>query len=86
MNEVRVFDPEGNLKRTISIAELLVRSDEQLKNIITITGARRVIPFTDYRCLRCKETFQSNSTRGAMYCKSCRKVVYRLRKRKVPNK
>ena len=83
MNEVRVFDPQGKLKQTVTVAELIARSDEQFKNGPTITGARRVIAFKDYICNRCKETFQSNSTRGAMYCKPCRKVVYRHRKRRI---
>lgn len=81
MNEVRVFDPRGNLKRIITTAELIAISDEQLKNGPTITGARRIIPFTKYRCDSCKKMFESNSTRGAKYCPDCRKGVYTKRKR-----
>lgn len=31
MNEVRVFDPQGKLKRTISRTELIALSDEQFQ-------------------------------------------------------
>lgn len=85
MNEVRVFDPRGNLKRIITTAELIAISDEQLKNGPTITGARRIIPFTKYKYNSCKKMFESNSTRGAKYCKDCRKKVYRIRKKNGRN-
>ena len=81
MNEVRVFDAGGNLKRIISVKELLVISDANIAKYCGITGERKRIKFKNYTCVECKKSFKSNSTRGAKYCPDCRKGVYTKRKR-----
>jgi len=86
MNEVRVFDAAGNLKHIISEEELIAISDRQLSRMLSMTGAKRRIKFKWYNCVECKIPFQSNSTSGALYCKDCRKIVHRMRKKNASSK
>lgn len=87
MNEVRVFDGRGNLKRIVTVKELLAISDKRISGLlsgcVSFTGETRRIKFTNYNCAECKKSFKSNSTRGAKYCPGCRKTVYRIRKKNL---
>jgi len=86
MSQVRVFDGNGNLKRVISAKQVQAISDERFYKYIGITGEKRRIKYKDYSCVECKIVFQSKSTRGAKYCKDCRKKVYQIRKKNARNK
>lgn len=79
MFEVRVFDGRGNLKEVISPEEVSRRYDETFYQ-----GGQTFVRLTvkTYVCVECKINFQSRSSRGAKYCKECRKKVYKIRKRR----
>jgi len=76
MFEVKVFDGCGNLKEVISSEEVSRRYDEAF-----FKGLNRLTIKT-YVCVECKINFESRSSRGAKYCKDCRKSVYKIRKRR----
>lgn len=90
MNEVKVFNAQGELKHIVSVEELLAISDRKIAGMlgggVSFTGETRRIPFKTYYCNECRVSFKSNSTRGAKYCKDCRKTVYRIRKKNSKNK
>lgn len=80
MFEIKVFDGRGNLKEVISPEEVSRRHDEAFFKV----GATFVrLTVKTYVCVECKVNFESNSSRGAKYCKDCRNIVYRNRKRRA---
>jgi len=80
MFEVKVFDKHGNLKNVISSEEVSRKYDEAFSQGGT-TFTRLIVK--TYVCVECKINFESKSSRGAKYCKDCRKIVYKNRKRRA---
>ena len=80
MFEVRVFDGRGNLKEVITSEDVSRRYDETFYQGEQ-TFARLTVK--TYVCVECKVNFESRSSRGDKYCKDCRKIVYRNRKRRA---
>ena len=76
--QVKVFDEQGNLKEIICADEVLRRSDEVFLNRGKISNRLKM---KSYICVECKIKFESNSSRGAKYCKDCRTKVYKIRKK-----
>jgi len=81
MFEVKVFDGQGKLKEVISSKEVSRRYDETFFK--SQKSLSRGLTFKKYKCVECKTPFESNSSRGAKYCKDCRKGVYKSRKRRA---
>jgi len=79
MFEVRVFDGRGNLKEVISSEEVSRRYDDAF---FKGPGTLKRLTIKTYVCVECKINFESNSSRGAKYCKECRKSIYKIRKRR----
>jgi len=78
MFEVKVFDGCGNLKEVISSEEVSRRYDDAFFK----RGPFTPMTVKTYVCVECKINFESKSTRGAKYCKDCRKKVYKIRQRR----
>jgi len=79
MFEVKVFDGRGNLKEVVSSEEVSRRCEEAF---FKGPGTLERLTFKTYVCVECKISFESNSSRGANYCKDCRPKAYRRSRKK----
>jgi len=84
MREVKIFDAKGKLKKIIPKNKVIAKSYEKFKKYNGYV--RRVMKFTKYFCAECRVEFESNSTRGATYCKKCRAGAYKRSRRKKQDK
>jgi len=81
INEVRIFDGLGNLKKVLSAKDVMAASDKVFFQSYRLLN--REMTFKEYFCVECEASFQSNSTRGAKFCKTCRSGTYRKRKQRL---
>lgn len=69
--EVRIFDGNMVLKKTISHEELIAKRDGS--NLEYIGPGRKPRPLKKYICRECRCQFESRSPTGAKACKNCTK-------------